>query len=123
MVLFSQPPSGTVIANFEGATNATTLFCNISGDGVTQIGTTWSITNYRGSTGLGDLTSSPEPFIVSGPPNPSAPEISLLNELTVSNWTADLDGATIFCGTGQNQQEASFFLRVYRKSYTLIPRM
>ena len=123
MVLFSQPPSGTVIANFEGARNATTLFCNISGDGVTQITTTWSITNYRDSTGLSDLTSSPEPFIVGGPPNPLAPEFSLLNELTVSNWTADLDGATIFCGTGQNQQEASFFLRVYHKSYTLIPRM
>lgn len=120
MVSFSQPPSGTLIANFEGAINATTLFCNVSGgDGMTQIGTTWSIQNYRGSSGVMDITSSPDPFIVSGPPNPSAPQISLLNELTVSNWIADLDGATIFCGTGQDQDEASFFLRVYRKSYVL----
>ena len=117
VVLFSQPPSGTLIANFEGARNATTLFCNISGpDGMTQITTTWSIQNYRGSTGLVDITSSPEPFVVSGDPNPLAPQFSLLNELTVSNWTADLDGATIFCGTGQDQREASFPLRVYSKS-------
>jgi hypothetical protein len=116
VVLFSQPPNGTLIANFEGAMNATTLFCNISGDGINQITTTWSIQNYRGSTGLVDITSSPEPFIVSGPPNPLAPQFSLLNELTVSNWSSDLDGATIFCGTGQDQREASFFLRAYRKS-------
>ena len=121
MVLFSQPPSGTLIANFEGARNATTLFCNISGNGMTQIGTTWSIQNYRGSTGLVDITGSPEPFVVSGGPNPLAPEFSLLNELTVSNWTADLDGTIIFCGTGTDQREASFLLRVYRKS-SLVPR-
>ena len=115
LVLSTQPAGGSLIANFEGDENATTLVCNISGDGVTQITTTWSIQNFRGSVGLTDLTASPEPFIVSGPPNPSAPQFSLLNELTVSNWTADLDGATIFCGTGQDQREASFFLRVYRK--------
>ena len=114
--MFSQPPSGTLIANFEGAVNATTLFCNVSSDGI-QV--TWSIQNYRGSnsTGLEDITSSPEPFIVDGDPNPLAPQFSLSNELTVSNWTTDLDGATIFCGTGQDQREASFLLRVYRKSY------
>ena len=109
-----KPPSGTLIANFEGAGNATTLFCNVSSDGI-QVTTTWSIQNYRGSTGLVDITSSPEPFSVDGDPNPLAPQASLLNELTVSNWIANLDGATIFCGTGQDQREASFLLRVYRK--------
>ena len=115
MVLSSQPPSGTVIANFEGARNATTLFCNISGDGMTQIGTTWSITNYRGSTGIVDLTSSPEPFVVSGDLRPGSTERTFLNELTVSNWIADLDRAIVSCGTGQDPQEAIFPFRVYRK--------
>ena len=115
LVLSTQPLSGSLIANLEGAEN-TTLVCNISSDGTIQISTTWSIQDFRGSTGLVDLTGSPEPFIVSGPPNPLAPQFSLLNELTISNWTADLDGTTIFCGTGQDQREASFFLRVYRKS-------
>ena len=116
LVLSTQPLSGSVIANFEGAGNTTTLVCNISSDGTIQIITTWSIQNFRGSAGLTDITSSPEPFIAGGPPNPLAPQISLRNELTVSNWTADLDGATIFCGTGQDQREGHFFLRVYRKS-------
>ena len=116
LVLSTQPPSGSLIANFEGDENTTTLVCNISSDGTTQITTTWSIQNYRGSTGLVHLIGSLEPFIVDGPPNPLAPQISLSNELTVSNWTADLDGTTIYCGTGQDQREASFFLRVYRKS-------
>ena len=120
LVLSTQPPSGSVIANFEGDENTTTLVCNISSDGTFQISTTWSIQNYRGSVGLTDITGSPEPFIVGGPPNPLAPQFSLSNELTVSNWTADLDGTTIFCGTGQNQRQASFFLRVYRKSLYFI---
>ena len=119
LVLSTQPPSGSLIANFEGDENTTTLVCNISSDGIIQISTTWSIQDFRGSAGLTDLTGSLEPFIVGGPPNPLAPQFSLRNELTVSNWTADLDGTTIFCGTGQDQQEASFFLRVYRKSYIL----
>ena len=116
LVLSTQPPSGSVIANLEGAENTTTLVCNISSDGTIQISTTWSIEDFRGSAGLTDITGSPEPFIVGGPPNPLAPQFSLSNELTVSNWTADLDGATIFCGTGQDQREGHFFLRVYRKS-------
>ena len=115
-MLSTQPPSGTLIANFEGTENVITLICNISGDGSNQIGTTWSIANYRGSITLVDITGGPEPFDVGGPPNPLAPQVSLSNELTISNWTADLDGATIFCGTGIDQQEASFSLRVYRKS-------
>ena len=115
LLLSTQPPSGSLIANFEGARN-TILVCNISSDGTTQISTTWSIQDFRGIIGLTDLTGSPEPFIVGGPPNPLAPQFSLLNELTVSNWTADLDGTIIFCGTGQDQREGHFFLRVYRKS-------
>ena len=115
MVLSVQPPSGTLIAHFEGAENATTLNCNI-GDGMRQISTTWSIENYRGSTYLVDITSGPPPFVVSGDPlRPDNSNITFLNELTVSTWTADLDGATVSCGTGQDQREASFLFRVYRK--------
>ena len=115
MVLFSQPPNGTLIANFEGARNATTLFCNISGDGMTQIGTTWSIENFRGSTGLVDITGGPEPFVVSGDPRPANPGRTFLNELTISTWIADLDRAIVYCGTGQDPRGAIFPLRIYRK--------
>ena len=82
-----------------------------------QISTTWSIENFRGTLELQDITGAPEPFIVSGDPVPGFPELTYLNELTISNWTADLDGAIIYCGTGQDQREAIFPLRVYRKSH------
>ena len=115
IVISTQPPSGTLIANFEGTENATTLICNI-GNGADQISTSWSIENFRGDVGLQDITSGPEPFIVTGDPIPSVPQFTFLNELTISNWTSDLDGAIVYCGTGQDRREASFILRVYRKS-------
>ena len=115
VVLFSQPPSGTLIANFEGARNATTLFCNVSGDDMNQVSTTWSIQNYRGSTGLVDITGGPEPFIVSGDTIPSDPTFTFLNMLMVSTWIADLDRAIVYCGIGQDQRGAVFPLKVYCK--------
>lgn len=118
---FTQPPSGTLITDFEGTENATTLICNIS-SGAAQIGTTWSIENYRGNAGaeLVDITGGPEPFVVSGDPRPGLPEFTFFNELTISTWTADLDRAIIYCGTGQDQREATFPLRVYRKLHDII---
>ena len=113
--MFSQPPSGTLLANFEGARNATTIFCNISGDGITQVSTTWSIQNYRGSTGVVDITGGPEPFVVSGDTIPADPRFTFLNMLTISTWIADLDQSIVYCGTGQDQRGATFPLRVYRK--------
>lgn len=47
---FVDPPSGSVVANFESSLNATTLTCNISHEG-SQIPTFWSVVNFQGVAG------------------------------------------------------------------------
>ena len=51
---FTDPPSGTLIANLEGAENATTLTCNLTNPDGDQITTQWNVGNFRGS-GPNDL--------------------------------------------------------------------
>ena len=105
---FIDPRSGSVIANFEGAVNATTLTCNITNEGV-QIFTFWSVSNFGGVS-----SSRPVAMLGSDLFLLSDPE-SFLNQLTVTNWTSQLDGVTVFCGTGSEPAQANIRLRVYRK--------
>ena len=37
------------------------------------------------------------------------------NRLTILNFTSDVEDATLFCGTGNTPEFASFPLRLYRK--------
>ena len=50
----SPAPSGSVIANFEGTINDTTLICNVTHDEI-QFDTLWSISNFRGVTAIQTL--------------------------------------------------------------------
>ena len=115
---FVDPPSGSVIANFEGTQNATTIACNISHGGV-QITTQWNVGNFRrsGPNGLRATTDAPELFLLGGDP---IPDTTFLfdNRLTVLNWASELDEVIVYCGTGQEPQQANFILRVYRELLT-----
>lgn len=101
-------PSGSVVANFEGAINATTLICNIT-RGENQIDTFWSFANFRGVAGIQALlliASMNPPFFADG---------LFLNELIVTNWTSEVDRVIVFCGTGGDPTQANVTLRTYRK--------
>ena len=101
-------PSGSVIANFEGTINATTLICIVT-RGETQIDTFWSIANFRGVAdrqSLLSLGSSPNLFVVEG---------LFFDELTITNWTSEIDQVIVFCGTGGEPMQANVTLRIYRK--------
>ena len=114
----TDPPSGSVIANFEGTENVTTLVCNVTADMGRREITSWSIANFRGvpeRRGL-LLTDAPELFEFSGDPIPEAPAFTFLNRLTILRLTSDLDKAVLYCGFGQSPEQANFLLRVYRKS-------
>ena len=111
------PPSGSVIANFEGTANATTLTCNVTNSQGSQTSTSWFVQNFRGSqSNLQSITNSfvPELFSVDGDPRPGF-NITLRNRLTIVNLTSELDDVTVYCGTGQNPEQANFILRVYSK--------
>ena len=113
------PPSGSVIANFEGAENVTTIMCNVTDDRPippVQLETRWSIENFR-VAGLQTITDNfnTSLFLVSGDPDPVSPSGSFRNRLTILRLTSDLDGVTVFCGIGALPQQASFPLRIYRK--------
>ena len=110
------PDSGTTIADFEGTLNATTLTCNVTFQ-ENQISTTWSVGNFRGIQGPRIIAQNfaTELFAIGGDPDPNNPGLTYLNQLTILNLTSELDGVTVFCGTGGNLQQAQFLLRVYRK--------
>ena len=110
------PPSGSVIANFEGALNAITINCSVTSSQGFRITTEWTLTNYGGSdaTFTPNNLPTPELFSFSGDPFPGT-NSTYLNSLTVTNLTSDLDGVIVYCGTGARPQQANFTLRIYRK--------
>ena len=116
---FVDPPNGTLIANFEGTVNATTLSCNITNPEGNQITTQWNVGNFRGSGPIAfrRVTEAPELFFVSGDPIPNT-NFLFDNRLTILSWATELDGVIVYCGTGQMPEQAHFILRVYRKSLT-----
>ena len=106
-----------MIANLEGAENATTLTCNITDPEGAQITTQWNVGNFKGSgpNDLRQISEAPELFFVSGNP---IPDTTFLfdNQLTIFNCTTELDGMIVYCGRGYMRQQANFILRVYCKS-------
>ena len=116
---FIDPPSGTLIANLEGAENATILTCNITNPEGDQISTQWNVGNFRGSgpNDLRHVIDDPELFFVSGDPIPNSTFL-FDNRLTILSWTTELDEVIVYCGNGQMPQQANFILRVYRESLT-----
>ena len=111
------PPSGSVIANFEGAQNVSTLTCNVLNSNGARTTTAWFFQDFRSNPGLtafavGEFT---ELFFDSGEVVPNDPTRTYRNELTFLNFTSDLDGVTVFCGTAIDRQQANFSLRVYSK--------
>ena len=113
------PPSGQVIADFEGAENVITIMCNVTNGGnpLIQLETRWSIANFRGKADLQIITDTfnTSLFLVSGDPDPMGPSGSFRNRLTILRLTSDLDGVILFCGVGALARQANFPLRIYRK--------
>ena len=103
----SPAPSGSVVANFEGAINATTLICNVTRE-ETQIDTFWSFANFRGVAGI-------QPLILISSQNPFLADGFFLNELIVTNWMTEVDRVIVFCGTGGDPTQTNVTLRIYRK--------
>ena len=103
-----------MVANFEGAVNATTLTCNVTHLGF-QIGTFWSLGNFDGVSGTrGLLSADPDSdvFLIGGD--------TYENRVTVLNWTSAVDGVTIFCGTGQDREQAGVILKIYSELIILL---
>ena len=112
---FVNPPSGSVIADFEGMQNASTLTCNVSDGRGLQILTQWTLKNYGGHGSPLQLVSvAPDFFSVSGDPT-SFPGITYRNHLVVSSLTAELDTVMVYCGGNDELEQANFTLRIYRK--------
>ena len=114
----ADPLSGSVIANFEGTENVTTLVCNITGAMGRRDITSWSITNFRGVSERRPLltTLAPELFQFGGDPIPETPSFTFQNRLTILRLTSELDEVVIYCGFGGSPAQANFILRLFRKS-------
>ena len=114
---FVNPPSGSLIANLEGATNVSTLTCNVLNSGGFRTTTTWFVQNFRSQSDLVLISGDafPDIFSFGGEQRDNDPNRTYLNELTFVNFTSELDGVTVFCGTAIDREQANFFLRVYSK--------
>ena len=112
----TNPPSGSVIANFEGTVNNTIITCNVTNSRRTQITTQWNLENF-GNAAPGVLVSivnAPKLFEVGGDPRPDSGTYE--NQLTVLNLTRELDEVIVYCGLGAYPRQANFLLRLYSKS-------
>ena len=108
------PPSGSVIANFEGTVNATTLICNVTDEFGNRAVTSWDLGNFRGVSRQGfTIDLAPNLFLVGGDPIPGSPEFTYENQMMILNLTSELDQVMVFCGL--IFAEAEFTLRIYRK--------
>ena len=113
-VQFVDPPSGQVIADFEGAENFTTITCNVTAASGGQATTRWGIENFRGVSTLQNILVSFDPtlFLISGD---IFRGFNIANRLTILRLASELDGAILYCGTGALPQQANFPIRIYRK--------
>ena len=116
---FVDPPNGSVIADFEGAENITTIMCNVTDARFSppiQLTTRWSIQDFRGVLDLQTITDDFDTnlFLIHGDSDTIG---SLRNQLTILRLTSELDGATVYCGSGAFPREAIFLLRIYRKFF------
>ena len=111
------PSNGSVIVDFEGSINATTITCDVVTTTGNHINTEWSIINFRELSSfrtLSDITA-PEIFLFSGDPIPgTVPNQTYRNRLTVLVLSNDLDQVTIFCGSSTFPTLAQVSFRVYR---------
>lgn len=116
------PSNGSVIVDFKGSINATTITCDVVNTTGNQINTEWSVTNFRELSNfrmLSDITA-PEIFLLSGDPIPgTVPNQTYRNRLTVLVLSNDLDQVTIFCGSSAFPTLAHVSFRVYRKYRSL----
>ena len=115
----TDPPSGSVIAGFEGTTDVTTLICNVTNPAINneQDIVVWNIANFRGGSGVTGLlrSTAPELFEFGGDPIPAIPGFDFNNRLTILQLTSELDEVVIYCGIGGSSQQANFTFRIYRK--------
>lgn len=117
MVTFSDPPSGSVVSGFKGTINATTLTCNVSnGSTGHQIASRWTVKDFRNVSGYEVVTQvASDLFHVDDDPDISTdnPGAKFNNRLTILDFTSELDGEILYCGTEANPEEANFTLRLY----------
>ena len=114
----TDPPSGSVMAGFEGTLNAVTITCNITDRFGYQAITSWSVGNFRGLPIQGFVrTLAPELFLLGGDPILGAPDgVTYDNQMTIRNLTSELDGVVLYCGLG-GELQANLTLRIYRKNH------
>ena len=109
------PPSGSVVADFEDTVNAATLTCNVTDENGNRAVTSWDLGSFRGIPRQGfTINLAPELFVLGGDPIPSAPSFTYDNQLMILRLTSELDNVIVFCVSSETT-EAEFTLKIYSK--------
>ena len=115
----SIPESGRTVAGGEG--ESVSFYCRVLREiNGTQVATEWFIERISvGGSGPQTIVSDSN-FTITGDPLPN--DLSSQTNLTIRTLTSDLDRATVSCGQAGFPPtiDASFILRIYRKSGSLL---
>ena len=117
----SIPESGSTVAGGEG--ESVSFYCRVlRAINGTQVATEWFLERI-GAGGSGPQTIVADSnFVITGEPIPSPPGGNYQTNLTIQTLTSDLDRANLSCGRAGTPAtiDASFILRIYRKSGSLL---
>ena len=118
MVEESIPESGSTVVGGEG--ESVTFYCRVLNEvNGTQVATEWFIQEI-GANSPQTIVRTQTNFNITGEPlpNPVVPGQTYQTNLTILSLTSDLDRVTLSCGEGGTPPDidASFILRIYRKS-------
>ena len=108
------PANGSQVVREVGAVNVSFECIVVDANG-NQTLTQWNIENYRGVSGVQDISIVPN-TILTGEPTNTLPGFSTFrSRLIFSQFLSDFDGATLVCGTPLDFMTGQFPLRVYRE--------
>ena len=123
MVEEAIPESGSTVVGGEG--ESVTFYCRVLNEANgTQVATEWFIQEI-GDDSRRTIVGTQSNFNITGEPLPNPAGQTYRTNLTIRSLTFDLDRATLSCGRGGTPPtiDASFILRIYRKSVSPLRKL
>ena len=112
----------TLFVEEAGAINSTIIYCGVfesrDNGSSEQVLTIWTIRGFRNNPNQILVLESEfsDVLLIRGTPLPSIAIPTQRDQILITNFTEDFDGAVLGCGTGDVFEVAIFNFRVYSKS-------
>lgn len=110
------PLSGSLLVDYCGAKNFTTLNCSILTSS-RPVHIVWSVQHLRNNSAILMVEDNTEPelFYIVESVKTASQNFFSQSYFTILNLTSELDGVIVYCGTKEEPKIANFSLRIYCK--------